>query len=108
MSLTFSPPKNLNVIEHDSEVGDAAQMTMLPGSVSDLCNVLASGTKNDTMNERKQVIQLGFRTLQLQSQNKLDDRQVEGYHGIGISPLSGKIGSVTVNFSIKGRCPPSI
>ena len=63
------------------KIGDAAQMTILPCSVSDLRNVLTSGTKNDAMNQGKQVISLGFRKLQFKSQNELDDRQVEGYHG---------------------------
>jgi hypothetical protein len=54
------------------------------------------------------VIQLWFRKFQFESQNELDDRQVEGYHGIGTSPLSGNCGVVTNNFFIKGGCPPYV
>jgi hypothetical protein len=45
------------------KIGDAAQMTVLPSSVANLRNVLTPGTKNDAMNERKQVISLGLRKL---------------------------------------------
>lgn len=41
------------------KIGDAAQMTILPSCVANLRNVLTPGTKNDAMNERKQVIPLG-------------------------------------------------
>jgi hypothetical protein len=81
---------------------------MMPSSIANLRNVLTPGTKNDAMHERKQVVALGFRKLQFESQNELDDRQVEGYHGIGTSPLSGNCGLATVNFSIKVGCPLSV
>jgi hypothetical protein len=83
-------------------------MTILSCSVANLSNVLTPSAKNDAVNERKQVIPLGFRKLQFESQNELDDRQVEGYHGSGTSPLSGNCGVVTDNFSTKERCPLSI
>jgi hypothetical protein len=67
--------------------------------------ILTPGTKNDAMHERKQVVALGFRKLQFESQNELDDRQVEGDHGIGTSPLSGNCGLATNNFFVKGGCP---
>jgi hypothetical protein len=90
------------------EIGDAAQMTILPCSIAYLRDIFAPSTKNDAMNESVQVIPLRSRKLQLKSQNKLDDGQVEGYHGSGTSPLSGNFGVVTRNFSTKGGCPLSV
>jgi hypothetical protein len=43
------------------------------------------------MDERKQVIPLGFRKLQFKSKNELDDWQVEGYYSSGTFPFIWKL-----------------
>nr|WP_233167559.1 hypothetical protein [Paenibacillus roseus] len=84
------------------------QMTIPTGCISNLRHILTSSTQNDAMDEGKQMTELWLRKFQLQRQNKLDDRQVEGYHEIGTSPFLGNCGLVNDNFSIQGRCPSSV
>ncbi|KPV59668.1 hypothetical protein QJ48_09770 [Paenibacillus sp. A3] len=66
-------------------------MTVVFGSLLYLCDILASGAENDTMDQSKQMSELWFGKFQFQCQNELDDRHVEGYHKNGTSPLYGKL-----------------
>lgn len=84
------------------EIRCAAQMPIVFSGLLNLGGIFPSGAKNDAMNESKQMTELRLGKLQFQSQNKLDDGQVEGYHGIGTSPLSSKLWSGKRQFLYKG------
>nr|WP_237712510.1 hypothetical protein [Paenibacillus elgii] len=48
------------------EIRNTAQMTAVFGSVLNLCDILASSTENDAMDQSKQMPKLRFRKFQLQ------------------------------------------
>jgi hypothetical protein len=48
------------------KIRDIAEVTISSGSLLNLCNIFTSGTKNDAVNEGKQMTKLWFRKFQLQ------------------------------------------
>ncbi|MEK3875908.1 hypothetical protein [Paenibacillus sp. FSL M7-0420] len=82
------------------EIRDVAQVTFALGRLLGLGNILSFGTQNDAMDEGEQMTQLRLEEFQFQSQNELDDGQVEGYHDCGTFIL--EIWRGNQNFSHKG------